>query len=271
MIPNPNYNSTYIVTIKAYQLSSEQPYSLVISGDLDYAHFIKRDASTSKSSSIFTTFPLYVTISILIVLISIFVLCLYYVVKYHNDVVKGNKFEHETFYSLRESNLRSFSERYDQFNENELPSIPNNKAGRKSRRSQRESHISRGSNGSVLYRHDLQDMYPQVNSITPSVSPYLIQPPRQSARNSSTSFSRSHPSHHSSTRSFNSKTCSKDLLLHYSSVVQNASQSRARSSSKRSPGQSTSHSLSPPRTANNISSSASISSTDAVHIMHPTR
>lgn len=258
LIRNPLPNTTYTITVSAYQLSTEQSYALVMTGDLAATVLIKRASFPSNSSSLLTTFPLYVTIFILVAMLSAFFMSVYYLLKFRADYVAEKRYLTQNVVepkcsTMRESNLRSFSERHDQFSDSNFPPTPHKKIDRKSQR----SRDSRTSNGSILNAHELSEMYPSPPlRISQSVSPYAT---RQS------------PSHIGLQPRKSSKTCSKDLLLYYSQQqhlhlpLQNLPPQQTSPKRSRSTSQSNQRKKKSIPEINGISSSSSVSSIDAVN------
>jgi hypothetical protein len=279
LLPTPLTNITYTITVTAYQLSTDQSYALVMTGDIARTVLMKRASFPSNSSTLLTTFPLTVTIFLLIVIVTFFIVSVYSLLKLHSDYVTEKRYltqkpataqeeveEPKLSSAVRESNLRSFSERYDQFPGSNFPPAPTpHSSNRKSRRSR---EFSQSSNGSILNGHDLSEMYPSPPPrISQSISPYVM------ARQSTSQIDSGYPF---PSRKSSSKTCSKDLLLYYSQQQHthlhrhqqpSLSPSPPRTNSQYSNKRKSKSHLSKDKEKNenvNISSTLSVSSTEAV-------
>lgn len=117
ILENPIPDSIYFINIRGYKISSKQSYSLVITGEIETPTNVKNANFKNESTSFLSTAPIYVLISILVGLLSLLLLSLYYVYRFHQNYFtkrESTLVRFDSVYTSRESNLRSFNERYTQ-------------------------------------------------------------------------------------------------------------------------------------------------------------
>lgn len=183
IISHPSYNSTYQVTVTASKLVTQQPYALVITGNIYHPSTVISD-KPSSSNSILSNTPVYVVVSVCVVAGSLVILSIYYIIHKTREIelytqrecmierdrttIGERRTEGERRRKERESNLRSFSEREGY----EYPKHV-------SRHTQ-----SRRTENSILNDCGLEDMYPAPPSLTMLQTPlarpssaHLVLPP----------------------------------------------------------------------------------------------